>query len=452
MPRSIQYLLSAVVLIAVAASLIIGLRKRDTIKKPEGNVLVVISPHQDYIQSEFFKAFQTWYEKETGRTCTVQPKEISAGTQGQLRYIVELFDQQPSGIGIDIFWGGGTDPYAELKEKDLLHTYRVPENILQYIPPTCAGQPTYDPAYQWYGAAISGFGIIYNKKYQRQAKLPAPETWEDLTRPELFGKVSMADPRKSGVAHTLCEIILQAYGWEKGFEVLMKMSGNCKMIVDASSRVPGDVALGEVIYGPTIDFYAWAQIAIEGAETIGFVLPRGLTVINADAMGILKGAPNLELAEAFLRFVLSEDGQKLLILPKGVPGGPKERTIGRISVIPDLMTKYADQCVARITAADLKAGIEYDSEKASLRQGILNDLLGAILVDTHDDLAKAWGAVVVGKVKEEDKIKALVSVPVSEVELMKLAAEKWGDESFRNKTIAEWIKFATTKYRNTLLK
>lgn len=447
MPRSVQYVLSVLILLAAAAGLVFLLCYRRPPEGPTGNQLVVLSPHPDSVQDEFFGAFCDWHKRQTGESCQVVRKDIGEGTQGQRTYIVEMFSKNPDGIGVDIFWGGGVDPYIELKKKRLLQAYRLPDDLLQAIPPRCAGQPVYDPEFEWYGAALSGFGIIYNKKYQKEAKLPAPETWEDLARPEMLGDIAIVDPRKSGVAHTLCEIMLQAYGWEKGFEVMTQMAGNCKRTYNSASDVPNNVALGEIIFGPTIDFYAWAQIVQNGPETIGFVMPKGLTVINPDAMGILKGAPNLELAKAFLRFTLSEDGQRLWLLPVGALGGPKRKAIGRISIMPTLHEKYAKECLVPIDPEVFKSGMDYDFGKAAARQAILNDLLGALLIDTNDDLSAGWRALVAAKSASGDRLKDFTAPPISEEEMMALAKDRWKDDAFRNSKIAEWVKFARAKYK-----
>ena len=93
---------------------------------------------------------------------------------------------------------------------------------------------------------------------------------------------------------------------------------------------------GEVACGLCIDFYAWAQVRIYGPEVIGFVLPRDLTVVNGDAIAILKGAPDRKLAEAFVAFVEGEAGQRLFMLNRGEPGGPVNHDLAKFSVIPRL--------------------------------------------------------------------------------------------------------------------
>jgi ABC-type Fe3+ transport system substrate-binding protein len=151
--------------------------------------------------------------------------------------------------------------------------------------------------------------------------MPVADTWIDLTDPRLMGWVGSADPRHSGSVHMMYEIILQAYGWEKGWDVIEKMGANIKSFTQAASTTPMEVKSGYVAYGLSIDVYAWSQIAEVGRDKMSFVFPNGLTVINPDAIGILKGAPNRAVAEAFVDFVLSDRCQKLLMLPPGAAEG-----------------------------------------------------------------------------------------------------------------------------------
>ena len=62
-----------------------------------------------------------------------------------------------------MFFGGGIDPYWQLKELGLLERYQVADSILSAIPKDLNGVALYDPDFTWYGTAISGFGIVYNK-------------------------------------------------------------------------------------------------------------------------------------------------------------------------------------------------------------------------------------------------------------------------------------------------
>ena len=124
--------------------------------------LVLISPHADEIQNEFETAFKRAYLEDTGREVDVEWLDIGGGTPPILRYIKSEFGRTPEGIGIDLFFGGGVDPYLELVERGLLAPYRLPEEMLERLPQRIGGIPLYDPGHRWYGATLSGFGIAHN--------------------------------------------------------------------------------------------------------------------------------------------------------------------------------------------------------------------------------------------------------------------------------------------------
>jgi len=286
--------------------------------------LVIISPHWEGIRSEYKRAFEAWHQERHGEPVTVEFLDVG-GTSECITFIRSEYSGGRENVTADIFWGGGTDPYLQLAKEGLLAPYRVSDGVLDAMPASIFGMPMYDPEFRWYGTALAGFGIIYNRIVHELLELPAPETWADLARPEFVTWVGSADPRASGSVHMMYEIMLQAYGWEKGIDVITRMGANVRSFPDSSSRIPKDVTAGELACGLAIDIYAQAQINEAGPDKIGYVMPEGQTVINPDSIGILRGAPHREAAERFLEFVLSEDGQTLLMLAPGAPGGPGRR-------------------------------------------------------------------------------------------------------------------------------
>jgi ABC-type Fe3+ transport system substrate-binding protein len=307
----------------------------DTVQAQSDAELVIISPHWEGILKEYEAAFSAHYLETYGETVTVDWLDVG-GTSDVIKYIDSAYGATPESIGIDLFWGGGVDPFIAAKEKGQLQEYVVSDEVLNKIPSTIAGVPMYDPDNTWYGSALSGFGIIYNKALLELEGLPVPETWEDLTDPQLKGWVGSADPRHSGSTHMMYEIMLQAYGWEEGVKLATLMGANIRTFPSSSSSVPKSVGAGDVAYGLAIDFYAWSEVSKVGADKIGYVMPSGLTVINPDSIAILKGAPNLVVAQRFVEYVLSEEGQKLWMLDKGAEGGPTDYMLGRMCVIPSL--------------------------------------------------------------------------------------------------------------------
>jgi len=407
--------------------------------------LVIITPHWEGIRYEFGKKFESFYRAETGQDVVIEWMDVG-GSSEVLRFIKSEFKNKPEGIDVDLLFGGGSDPYMELARVNLLDSYQLPDSVMSRMPKTVGGYPLYDEAYRWYGATIAGFGIVYNKRVLSMLNLPEPATWEDLTRPELFTWIGSADPRKSGSAHMPFEIILQAYGWERGWEVITALGANARNFANTGSQVPKDVTTGEVAYGMSIDFYAWAQINEVGAEYIGYTLPDNVTIVNPDAIGILKGAPHREVAGAFLRFVFSPGGQNLWMLNVGTPDGPERFQLNRFSVLPDLY-ETVDPAHTSVTFNPFKwtSNFIYDAEKGSARWGIINDLVGAFIIDAHHQLRDVWQeAIRQGNTREI--LPALAAMPVTEEEAEKLGREKWRDQSFRNSMLLEWGRLADEKY------
>ena len=59
--------------------------------------------------------------------------------------------------GVD---SGGVDPFLQLARDGLLAFVSLPKQVLDPIPRQFAGIDVNDPDGRWFGAALSGFGII----------------------------------------------------------------------------------------------------------------------------------------------------------------------------------------------------------------------------------------------------------------------------------------------------
>ncbi len=411
--------------------------------------LIIISPHPESIQSEFGDGFEKWYEEQTGKTVETDWRD-AGGTSRNYRFIVSEFDRIPDGIGVDIVFGGGTDNYLRFADMGLLTSYKLPDTQLEKIPQTYHGIPVYDAEHRWYGAVMSSFGIMYNEQLRELHKLPKVTRWDELGDTALISNIGAADPRESGSAHMVYEIILQTHGWDKGFALLTKLGANVKKFSAGANEIPRAVVNGDVIYGLAIDFYAYSQISVIGADKIKYVLPKDGAVVNPDSIAILKGAPNMEVAKKFIEYVLSEQAQKLWMLPDTDREGPKwTGGINRSSVIPALYEQLKDRYFVTNPFSSQLTPFPYDSNKGGARWDIVNDLFGVLIIDSHTDLIDAWNEI--GKCTDENKrsaaIAALVEMPLTEDETMKIAESNWNDQAFRNEKIKEWGQFAKQKYK-----
>jgi len=415
-----------------------------------GDRLIVLSPHPETFLYEYQWAFQPWYRERTGREIEVVWLD-QGGTSKMLRFLYNEFQRLPEGVNMDMIWGGGLDTYLDLHARQLLQAYRLPDRLMQAIPADCAGIPLHDSDYHWYGTALTGFGILYNRRVLDLQGLPTPQTWADLTSPAFQSWVGAADPRQSGTAHMAFEIILQAYGWEKGWEVITALGGNIASFSRLASDVPRDTSLGQVAAGFCIDSYAYSQMALMGRNVLGYVMPEGLTVINPDGIAILRGAPHVEAARLFLEFVMSDEGQRFLMTPRGRPGGPRQFNLGRMAVLPAAYEELGEQSLVAINPFRLRPSLKYDSIKSSTRQKVLDDLIGTLLIENHALLKRAWRAAnACPPERRATLVRKLAEAPLSEEEASALAREKWSDAVARNQTMVEWSQFAREKHGTVL--
>lgn len=409
--------------------------------------LIIASPHWEGIQWEFTRAFEKYYFEETGEKLTMRWRDLGGTSQIQ-KVINSSYQNNPATCGIDIFFGGGIDPYEDQKRRGQLHPFKLPQPILDAIPATLHGFPIVDPDFQFYGAALSSFGILENLQIKKHIGLPNVSTWEDLTNPALRGWVSSADPRKSGSVHMIYEIILQAYGWEKGWRVIYRMSGNVANFLPNSSSPTKEVSLGDAAYAVSIDINGMTQQAFLGKENVRYLVPQGVSIINPDGIAILKGAPNLDVAKAFVTFVMSRQGQALWMKPTGAPGGAVRFGITRMGVMPSFYQGDLKNLLVPMNPFTIRQPFQYDNQLGGTRWGVVSALIGQTVIDVHRYLQGAWDAINALPESERQPLLETFDKPfITEAEALKIATFWQKDKIHATKLANEWITRAVTRYR-----
>jgi ABC-type Fe3+ transport system substrate-binding protein len=419
------------------------------------NEVVVISPHWDGIKEETERAFSAWHEKKYGQPATIRWREVGGGTSQIIRFLRAEYKTNSS-AGVDVLYGGGVDPFLDLEKDGLLTRYDPPEDILAKIPAQLNGMDLIDPGHEWFAAALSGFGIITNERARQAASLPEVHTWADLTDPRVDGWISASDPRASGSVLQIYEIILQAYGWDKGWAVLTEMSGNTRNFLSSSAASAVEVGVGDAAYGVAIDTYGQAQAGYYGPQNVSFTLPEGQTVITPDSIAILKNPPHLELAQHFLEFVLSREGQLLWMLPRGSAGGATRNIINRMSVEPALYDELAGITPIRANPFKMRSDFHLSQQLSSKRRAILSVIIAAWMIDTHDLLAPAWRALngpAAKKLPPEKQaalLAELTAPPCTEAELLHIADTDWKNPVKRTALVNQWQSAALDRYKSVL--
>ncbi|MEY3553648.1 MAG: hypothetical protein RL735_1996, partial [Pseudomonadota bacterium] len=264
---------------------------------PSGKVTIVTSFAKD-VTDPFKRAFE---KAHPGLTLDVQNRNTNSA--------VKLIEETRGNNQIDIMWASAPDAFEVLKGKSLLMKYQPKATD---IPAKIGAFPINDRDGTYFGFAASGYGIMWNERYARANKLPDPKQWQDLANPIFFDHVSIAAPSRSGTTHLTIEAILQGEGWDKGWRTVKEMAGNFRNVTERSFGVPEAVNSGQVGVGIVIDFFAFSAQAAN--FPVKFVYPSVSTVVPAN-IGIIANAPNRAGAEAFVEFVLSAQGQDILLEP-----------------------------------------------------------------------------------------------------------------------------------------
>lgn len=395
------------------------------------------------LHSEFGSAFRYHWEHRLGRNWD---QGVAAAFTDQHVFPVpearREFLASNIGIGVDLLFGGGSYDFQQHAEMGFLVAEsdaggfgplavmrRHPEWFTdRVIPEQVSGEPFRDPHGRWIGVVLASFGIVYNRDVLRRLGLPAePADWHDLGDGRLAGQVALSDPTKSGSVAKAFELIIQQQmhqtvtalkaqadpritarelemegvrqGWDAGLRLIQRISGNARYFTDSASKIPLEVSRGDAAAGMAIDSYGRATQEFvrgpDGHSRVGFVAPAGGTSISVDAVAMLRGAPDPELATAFIEFLLSEEGQKLWAFHAGAPGGPIEASLRRLPVRRDF---YTEQNLRFMSDPD-----ERPYDKAALFVyrpdwtrpvfSAIRLLIRVMCIDTHLEQKRAWEAL-----------------------------------------------------------
>jgi hypothetical protein len=177
------------------------------------------------------------------------------------------------------------------------------------------------------------------------------------------------------------------------------MAANARYFTDSASKIPHDIGQGDASAGMCIDFYGRAYreslSRADGTSRVEWVAPEAGGSFSADPVAVLKGAPRPEIAQAFVEFCLSPEGQTLWFAKPGTAGGPIERALNRTPIRRDA---YAPENVARSTIPEVnpyagEATFVYRKELTGKAFNTLRQLVKVACIDSHDELKQAWRAL-----------------------------------------------------------
>lgn len=418
--------------LAVLIGLPLWLRPRASATRDDDRRLIILSPHNEQIRVEFGDGFSAWHESHYG-----EPVNVIWNTPGGTsdirrmllaQYRAALRSGGPLGGSADLLFGGGSYEFIELRKPievvvdgetrstTVLAPVEFDESFLREVygeVNLIGDDPLWDAEGHWFGVALSGFGIVFNREALVKLGIPEPTRWADLGDPRMLGHVSLVNPAQSGSISTAFEAILLRRGWDVGWAILRRAAANARSFSASSARGPIDVAQGDAAAGICIDFYgrfeAQAVLEAGGGDRVGYVDPAGETRIDADPIAMLRGAPDPELARRFIEFALSEAGQALWqFKPRGVSDprasraagetddartlGPRHFELRRMPIRQSMYRPpHFQRLVDQVNPFEIATAVKNPDRNG---RALIAPLFSAMAIDSHHELRQAWQAII----------------------------------------------------------
>lgn len=252
--------------------------------------LVVYSPNSEGLIEATIPAF----EEEYGVTVEL----IQAGT-GELFQRLESEANSPVA---DVVFGGSYTQYEQ-------HTDLFQEYVSKYNDDVIEEYQNETGLYTPY--TLDGSVIVVNPDLTEGMEING---YADLLNTELQGRISTSDPSNSSSAFAQLTNMLQAMGgydsdeaWEYVEDIFTIIDGR---ISSSSSNVYRTVADGEMSVGlsyedPTVGL-------LNDGANIEVVYPEEGTVFLPASAAIIDGAENLENAQLFIDWIVSQEIQNVL--------------------------------------------------------------------------------------------------------------------------------------------
>ena len=231
--------------------------------------------------------------------------EVISGSAGEFTAKIQAEAGNPQG---DVTWGGladsDGDKYAEIFEAwvsdhddEQMEGYSTPNGLysMDHLSTVC---------------------FCVNTELEKELGLNI-QSYEDLLDPKLKGKIVFSDPNSSSAAwNNLCNIF-SVYGidTQESWDYIDALLENM-VVVEKSSVCFNSVSDGEYVVGLTYEDGAIklnqsaAQLGPEAVTEVRY--PSNGTSASAFGVAVVKGAPHMAAAKAFVNWVTSAEGQSAM--------------------------------------------------------------------------------------------------------------------------------------------
>lgn len=211
----------------------------------------------------------------------------------------------------DLWFGGGIDAFMAAKEKGLLESY-IPTEADK------VGAEFRDEEGFWIAKGLTVVGFLINDELLNEKKLEIPKTWEELIDPKYKDEIIMADPAISGTNYGAVKGILDMYGEEEGWAYWEKLNDNIPFYGKRGKDPEEKTVAGEFAIGIIPADKGSFDVAEKNNLTV--VYPEDGIPWVPEGVAIFKDGDGVDIAKAFIDFMLRDDNQERLAELDGKDG------------------------------------------------------------------------------------------------------------------------------------
>ncbi len=205
---------------------------------------------------------------------------------------------------VDAFIGLDNSYLARLYAQDLLLPYKPRDLKL------AMDKLAVDPLYRVSPYDYGGVALNYDR-----LKLPdPPKTWEDLFDPRYRGKIVLLNPATSGPGRSFLLFTVAVFGEEGYLDFWRKIKPNLLTVAAGWTEGYGLFTQGEAPMVLSYDTSPAYHREFEKSDRYDNLLFGGRAYLQVEVAGILKDAPNPEMARRLLDYIVSPGFQSLIPL------------------------------------------------------------------------------------------------------------------------------------------
>ncbi len=281
MKRTVAILLAMIMIVSLASAL----------AEPSGEVMLYSSMQEAQLQA-IKKAFEAKYP-------TVEMKYFYAGG-GKLVTKMTTEAQDGGQIACDVVWLGDPSDYEAFKKNGWLQPYVSPET--EHIP------KEYMEAEGYYTAGrLVTMGIAWNIGLVEEAD--APKTWNELLDPKWNNQIIMTDPAQASTTKYWMAAMMQSPKY--GPEYFEKLRKNGVELESGTTATHNRVADASYMVGICLD-YVSANLIAEGSP-MAFHYTTDDVITMTSPIAMIKGCANEDNGKLLMDFILSKEGQEVLV-------------------------------------------------------------------------------------------------------------------------------------------